>query len=186
MKNSKLRNVTAVLAKIIEVVSWAGAVLMVVSTFVLGFTADDIQQAYANGFINTDNIKVEPSAGFTADWLLQTVIDGKAAVSFVPFIVILVISALIFRNVYLIFKKTNTASPFAEENIKKIRNIGILTIALPISKIIMSILCQVLTHSTNYMLSVELSEIVIGLVALCLTQYFAYGAQLEKDVDGLL
>lgn len=186
MKNTKLRNVTAVLAKIIEVISWAGAALMVISTGILTFASDYIKEAYSAGLINPNNINVDKTTGLTSDWIIQTIVNGKSALLFVPLVILLVISAFIFRNVYLVFRKSNTASPFTAENIKRIRNIGILTIALPVSKLIMSIFYGIITNSTNYFLSVELSEIVIGLVALCLTQYFAYGAQLEKDVDGLL
>jgi len=112
--------------------------------------------------------------------------QGNAAFVFIPFAILLVITALIFRNVYLVFRKKNVESPFSPENIKRIRNIGILAIAMPISKAIMGVLFVIVTHTTNFMLSISLSEFVIGLVALCLTQYFAYGTQLEKDVDGLL
>ena len=32
----------------------------------------------------------------------------------------------------------------------------------------------------------ELTGVFMGLVVLCLAQYFAYGAQLQEDVDGLV
>lgn len=35
-------------------------------------------------------------------------------------------------------------------------------------------------------ISVSQSGIFMGIIVLCLTQYFIYGAALEKDVDGLL
>ena len=34
--------------------------------------------------------------------------------------------------------------------------------------------------------SVGQSGIFMGIVVLCLTQYFSYGAALEEDVDGLV
>jgi len=35
-------------------------------------------------------------------------------------------------------------------------------------------------------ISVDLEGFVWGLLVLCLTQYFAHGAQLENEVEGLL
>jgi hypothetical protein len=34
--------------------------------------------------------------------------------------------------------------------------------------------------------SVNMSGIFMGIIVLCLTQFFVHGAELEKDVDGLL
>ena len=43
-----------------------------------------------------------------------------------------------------------------------------------------------LINGTPVGVSVSLEGVVIGLVCLCLTQIFSYGAQLEEEVDGLL
>ena len=40
--------------------------------------------------------------------------------------------------------------------------------------------------SRDIALEIEFSEVLFGLVILCLSQYFSYGASLEKDVNGLL
>ncbi|MBE5845344.1 MAG: DUF2975 domain-containing protein [Butyrivibrio sp.] len=187
MKDSKLRNATAILAKVIEVVGWFGVVMMIVTAIIMTRSAELFKEAAENGVVFTAT-KIGPNSvsNPASDWVVDAIMQGNAAFVFIPFAILLVITALIFRNVYLVFRKKNVESPFSPENIKRIRNIGILAIAMPISKAIMGVLFVIVTHTTNFMLSISLSEFVIGLVALCLTQYFAYGTQLEKDVDGLL
>ena len=186
MKDSKLRKVTAVLSKIIEVVSWFGAVMMVVAAVALVATRSQIMEAYENGIFSADNISANGTINNSPEWIMDVIGKGGAPYIFIPLAVMLVLSALIFRNVYNIFKASNVASPFSEENVKRIRTIGIYAIAMPVCKVIGAIISFLVMRSSDYALSVELSEVVFGLVALCLAQYFAYGAELQKDVDGLL
>ena len=66
------------------------------------------------------------------------------------------------------------------------REVGIFSIAVPVVGFIMSVISRIA-------IGVEVAEIynsfegfVIGIVVLCITQFFAQGMELEKDVDGLL
>ena len=186
MKDSKLRKVTAVLSKVIEVVSWFGAAMMVVGTVLLTIYKEQIMDAYEKGIISTNNISANGTINNSPEWMMEAVGRGGAIFVLIPLAVMCVLTALIFRNVYNIFKASNMASPFSMENVKRIRNIGFYAIAIPVCKVIGTIICYAAMKSGDYSLSVELSEVVFGLVALCLAQYFAYGAELQKDVDGLL
>ncbi len=98
--------------------------------------------------------------------------------------VLLTLTALMFRNVNLIFKTTNQESPFAAVNVKRVQQIGYIAISLPIVKLVANVIAGLFIQDT--VISVELSEVLFGLIILCLAQYFAYGASLEKDVNGLL
>ena len=184
MKNSKLRNLTAVLSKIIEVIGWFCAGLLLVTSIVLVFTKDYVTEAYENGAMEGGRITV--NGVDSTEQFMESVGKGTAAWEILPYAVMLIFTALIFRNIYMVFRKNNTASPFSAENIKRIKNIGYFAIALPIAKMVMQLIITLLRGSTDIMLSVSLSEFVFGLVALVLAQYFAYGAELERDVDGLL
>ena len=186
MKDSKLRKVTAVLSKLIEVVSWFGAAMMVVAAVLLTVFKSDIMDAYAKGIISTNNISANGTINNSPEWIMEAIGHGGSVFVFIPLAIMCVLSALIFRNVYIIFTASNMASPFSMENVKRIRNIGFYTIAIPVCKVIGGLVCFIVMKSGDYSLSVELSEVVFGLVALCLAQYFAYGAELQKDVDGLL
>ena len=183
MKNSKLRNITAVIAKVIEVISWVGAACIAAGMLLLVICRDKIIEAYNNGYIDTQNLTVRNG---NAEAFVQSITSGKGFLFFIPFIVVLVLSALIFRNIYIIFQKSNNASPFSTENVTRIKRIGYYALAIPVSKIVMYMAFVVCAGVKDFELSVSLSEVAFGLVALCLAQYFAYGAELQREVDGLL
>jgi hypothetical protein len=186
MKDSKLRKVTAFLAKVIEVVGWFGAALMIITTVILMVGKKQIMEAYQSGTLKAGSITLTGTVNNSPEWAMDVVGRGGAVFIFIPLAILCVLTALVFRNVYMIFKASNVASPFSMENVKRIRNIGIYAIALPIVKVVAGLISFIAMKNGDYALSVELSEVVFGLVALCLSQYFAYGAELQSDVDGLL
>lgn len=186
MKDLRLKNVTAVLAKVIEVVSWFGAAMLIIMSVVLTVNRNLVEEIYTSQVMESKSITINSASAATSNMIVEGVFKGDAAFIFSPYAVVLVLTALIFMNVYNVFKKTNTASPFSVENVKRIRNIGYLAIAIPACKVVMALILMALMKFGECDLSISLSEVVFGLVALCLSQYFAYGVQLEKDVDGLL
>ena len=50
----------------------------------------------------------------------------------------------------------------------------------------MSVIIRLVTGVETAELSVDTAGIFMGIIVLCLTQFFVHGAQLEKDVDGLI
>ena len=66
------------------------------------------------------------------------------------------------------------------------REIGIFSIAVPVIGLIMSIIVRLVTGVEMAEISLDTAGIFMGIIVLCLTQYFVHGAELEKDVDGLL
>lgn len=92
---------------------------------------------------------------------------------------------LVFRNVYLVFKKSENATPFQKENVCRLRKIGIFSIAVPVVAFVMRIIIRLIIGDAAE-ITVGQDGIFMGIVVLCLTQYFAYGATLEEDVDGLV
>ena len=61
-----------------------------------------------------------------------------------------------------------------------------MTIALPIIGLIMSITIRIVVGAEATEASIDFGGFIIGTIVLCLTQFFVHGAELEKDVDGLL
>ena len=103
--------------------------------------------------------------------------------------------ALVFRNINIIlrtisgkYKNAESTSPFQIDVVRRVREIGIFAIAIPVVSIILSIVFT--TISTLNGLSLEtvtsVDGIIIGLVCLSLAQIFTYGTKLEEDVDGLV
>ena len=101
-------------------------------------------------------------------------------------VIIFALMAMVFRNLYLIIKKSEGTTPFQKDNIRMLKEIGIFSIAVPVIGLIMCIIIRVVVGADAVEISVDQSGIIMGIVVLCLTQFFIHGAELEKDVDGLL
>ena len=176
-----------IITKILEVFHWVGVVLMAAATvcsvvapnWVIYFVGFDAKECCGA------NLEVY---GFEVN---APVVNGNTDMtSFMLFgigaVIILSVMAMGFRNLHLIFKKSENGTPFQKDNIRMMKEIGIFAIAVPVIGFIMSIIVRLVTGVETAEISVDTSGIFMGIVVLCLTQYFVHGAELEKDVDGLL
>lgn len=182
-----LNKLGKVLTKILEVFQWVGASLMLAATICSVAAPDWVK--YFVGFDAKDccgaNLEVY---GFEVN---APVVNGSVDMtSFLIFgigaVMILVVMAMVFRNLHLIFKKSENTTPFQMENVRLVREIGIFTIAIPVIGFIMSIIARLVTGSEVAEISIDMSGVLMGVIILCLTQFFAHGVALENDVDGLL
>lgn len=189
----KMNKAIMIIAKIAEVMNWVGAAVMLVGTIIvsckkLGFL-DFLEQ------INEEPITEMTVSGFSISVLNNTGTYNITAL--IVFFIVGIISALtmamIFRNCYLILRTTEGKTwfskgetPFQPDNIRMVREIGIFSIGLPIIQTLISIIARIIIGVDNVEISVQFTGFVFGLVALCLSQYFSYGAELEADVEGLV
>lgn len=183
MMNTKLDTITKVLAKIVEVIHWIGVVCMLAClVLTLLFGADVV------AVVPSDYGAVSSVYGFelvtvnTAGELnmtaLRLLLIGGA--------ILLGLMAMVFRKVFLIMKSAEQGSPFQPDNVRRVREIGILLIIGPIVSLNLSILARLILGPETAEISVGLESFLIGLVVLCLSRFFARGMELETDVDGLL
>ena len=175
----RINKLGTVITKILEVFHWVGTALMAAATvcsvaapqwvgYFVGYEADAELDVY----------------GFTME---APAIDSSAFLLFgICAIVILALMAMVFRNMNLIFKNTEKTSPFHKDNIRMLKEIGIFSIAVPVVGLAMSTIMRLALGVANVEISVDTSGVFWGIIVLCLTQYFVHGAELEKDVDGLL
>ena len=176
-----------IIAKILEIFHWVAVVLMIAAT-ICSLAAPN----WVNYFVGFDakeccgaNLEVY---GFEVN---APVINGNINMtSFLIFgigaVIILVVMAMVFRNLHLVFKKSENATPFQKDNIRMMREIGIFAIAVPVIGFIMSTIVRLVTGVETAEISIDTAGIFMGIIVLCLTQFFVHGAELEKDVDGLL
>ena len=176
-----------IVTKILEVFHWVGAALMTAATVCSAAAPNWVK--YFVGFDAKEccgaNLEVY---GFEVN---APVVNGNADMtSFMLFgigaTVILAVMAMVFRNLHLIFKKSENGTPFQKDNIRMMKEIGIFSIAVPVIGFIMSIIVRLVTGVETAEISIDMGGIFMGSIVLCLTQYFIHGANLEKDVDGLL
>ena len=114
-------------------------------------------------------------------------VDMKALFLFgIGAVIILSLMAMVFRNLNLIIKKSEGSTPFQADNIRMLKEIGIFSFSIPLVGLIMSIICRLILGVDAVETSINFYGFFMGIVVLCLTQFFIHGAELEKDVDGLL
>ena len=182
-----LNKLGKVLTKILEVFQWVGVALMLAATicsvvapewvkYFVGFDAKECCGANLTVYGFEVNA---PVINGTVD-LTSFIFFGVGAV------IILVAMAMIFRNLHLIFKKSENTTPFQKDNVRLVREIGIFTIAIPVIGFIMSVIIRLVTGTEAAEISIDMSGILMGIIVLCLSQFFAHGVALENDVDGLL
>ena len=183
----KLNTLGKVITKILEVFHWVGVALMI-AAIICSVAAPNLV-GYFVGFDAKEccgaNLEIY---GFEIN---APVSDGKVDLSsFLIFgigaIVILAVMAMVFRNLHLIFKKSENSTPFQKDNVRMMREIGIFTIAIPVIGFIMSVIARLVMGSDVAEISIDMGGIFMGIVVLCFTQFFAHGVELENDVDGLV
>lgn len=81
---------------------------------------------------------------------------------------------------------TVNSTPFQPDNVRMFREIGIFSISLPTVGLVMSGIIGLAVSFDVAQVSVSTNGFIMGIIVLCLTQFFAHGVELEKDVDGLL
>lgn len=184
-KSNKINRITAVVSKIMEVIHWIGVVCLAAVICCSIFVKDFLSRFYLSG-----NLTIDPVAEIGGFELLLIDPDGvlnptAIILLCITGIIILTLNALMFRNVYRIVRNS-ADTPFNKDNTRMLREIGLFSIAVPIAGFLMSIVSRLILRAEFIEISVDLTGIVMGILVLFLTQIFAHGEELEKDVDGLL
>ncbi len=181
----------SVISKIMEIVHWIGAGLGTLLIFVVSFNKDFVKE-----FIIEEGAELN-AYGFNIYALTQSgdVNYFAVAMAFVGMTITCVLMALVFRNLDIIlttirgeYKHAESSSPFQKDVVRRVREIGIFAIAMPIIGFVITTIVTAVSLANGIIseVSVSFDGVVVGLVCLCLTQIFSYGANLEEEVDGLL
>lgn len=187
----KFNKATTIISGIGEVVYWVGTVLVFAMAIIAAIGKLDWLTKLSD--INPTATIDLTSTGFSLESVDGSpMTKGAYIIFFITMIFVYTDLAMIFRNVKLILKTTNGntwfskgKTPFQPDNIRMVREIGIFFIAIPVIEFVMSIISHlVLPESIEC--SVEYVFVIIGFIVICLSQYFAYGMELQNDVDGLL
>ena len=100
---------------------------------------------------------------------------------------------MVFRNIFLILRTSEGKTwfskgqtPFQDVVVRMVREIGIFSLFVPVLQLLISTVARLVLGVDNVEMAVQLSGLMTGLVALCLSQIFAYGMALQRDVDGLV
>jgi len=182
-----MNKVGMILTKIMEVFHWVGAALMAAAT-VCAVAAPQWVGLFV-GFDGKECCGVDLTVyGYEMNLpLVNGTVDMKAfAVFGIGAVLVLALVAMVCRNLSQIFKSSEGTSPFQQDNIRRMREIGIFAIAMPVVSLLMSIVARLVLGAEGMEISVDMGGLVMGIIVLCLTRFFVHGAQLEQDVDGLV
>ena len=189
----KLNHAIIILSRIVEVFMWVGAALSVVITGLSAAGRFGLLKYFTD--VNVTNAQVLNSDGFSLVVKFQDGVPSRGAyvLFFLTLALTLALMAMVARNVHLIFKTaegrtwfSKGATPFQPDIIRMVREIGIFTIAIPVVQFIMSVVARIALGPDVVESSLGMMTVFVGLVVLALSQYFAYGMQLQNEVDGLV
>ena len=191
----KLNKAIVIISKVFEVFSWIGVAAAIVMCFLVGFRNTAVSKFFTET-LGSGILNDMTSGGFSIYPVDATDINlcFKCLITlFVSMIFTYFNTAMIFRNIYLIFKTTEGktwfaegVTPFQKPNIRMVREIGIFCIAIPVINTIISAIAKLALGPDLIETSVEMMIVIFGLVIIALSQYFDYGMQLESDVEGLV
>lgn len=181
--NLLLQKVTLIIAKTAEILHWWLVGAMLIITICSLIWATPVTEWLKTAAINDSMVSCY---GFTLPILSASMLAIFAFCS----AIVLSLMAMIFRNVYLILKtaegKTWFArgnTPFQQDIVRMFREIGIFFIGVSVMSLASVAFVSFLggkPDGFNYL------SCFTGLVFLCVSQFFNYGANLEKDLDGLV
>ncbi|MBR1560409.1 MAG: hypothetical protein IJ646_09250 [Clostridia bacterium] len=188
----KLDRAVIIISRIVEVFMWVGTGMSVVIAVLAAVGKPELIRFFTDATSGTDLL-------ISGDFALRALdAQGRPALSaFVIFFITLALTlglmAMCARNVHLIFKTSEGKTwfskgetPFQPDNIRMVREIGIFMIAIPAVRFVMSVVARIVLGPDMVESSLGMEKLFVGLVALALSRYFAYGMQLQNDVDGLL
>lgn len=184
--------VALVASKFLEVLHWAGtglALALLAGSLAAGDRLGGVMErmlgAGAEVSVYGFSLKVIGADGGA--------IPGAATLLAVAAALIFALMAMVFRNVWLSLRtmegKTWFAkgqTPFQEDVVRMVREIGIFLIAIPVVAALGCVAGRLALGPEGIEASVGFGDLVTGVLVLCLSQVFAYGQGLQADVDGLL
>ncbi len=189
LSNEKLNKAAVVLTKIIEVFHWV-AVGLLSASLIVYFLNDNLLKYLMD--VGNGEFAV---SGYSVNVLSESgdLIAGAFVPALTAGIIVCGLTAMIFRNIYLIFKTTNGktkfskgTTPFQPENVRMLREIGIFVILIPAVEFICDVITKIIVGVDFVESSISITGIVLGIAVLCLSQFFVYGMELQRDSDGLL
>lgn len=176
----KMLKVGKVLTKIIEIVCYAGVALCAAGMIWALVSPDTLIPQYQEGNVTiygSDFDLTAPEMKNPQALMIVMLLTG---------VVSSVVMALTFRKANGIIVKAIEGAPFQACTVKWMKEIGYLSIALPLIGFVGSVIAFLAGGMPTSEIMLNLDGFVTGVLILCLTQVFAHGAQLQQDVDGLL
>ncbi len=188
IKNRTIQKIARVLVKIVEIFHWVGAALLTAA----GICRLVLPQM-VNSLMSYDQVQAEGVMdiyGFTIEFMDHALPAAIFTIYCLGSAIMMAMVAMICRYTFQIMQSSENATPFTTENVDRLKWIGYLFLAIPVTGLVFSavlMLVSQMTGSSDLLeMSMNMDGFITGLIVLCLTQYFAYGVSLEKETEGLI
>ena len=179
--------IAKVVTKVVEIFHWVGTALMAAATvcalvnparvkYFVSFEAKECCGAELEIYSFSIRAAVENGK-----------VDMTAFVLFgIGATLILALMAAIFHELSAMISSAGEGTPFSEANAKRLYKVGFYSIFVPVVGMVMSVISRLVLGAEAAEISNGLDGLVVGLVVLCMTQFFCHGIKLENDVEGLV
>ncbi len=182
MKN--IGKITRIASKFMEVVHWIAAAATALVAICSVVAEEWIQSLFA---------PAGPHFLLSFFGLEMEIVDGMGTLDMTKVLLFFIgawlmtsLMAMSFRNVSIMMKKTQDTASFQPVQVRLLREIGIFQLTVPAVGLTICGIVRLVCGADAIETSMQMSGVITGILVLCLTQFFAHGVALEKDVAGLL
>lgn len=194
-RTNTLTKIATVLTKLLEIGYSIGAVGLTVGFVLLLVDRNLFPGSLVQGGVLPGEMTEIPINGFSLEIGNP---DGSLNVPALCIVLLtgaltLELMAWVFRNANLILRTTQGltkfsqgATPFQKDNVRMMREIGIFFISMDVVRFIASCVAVLVLGPERAEMGVMLGDVTTGILMLCLSQVFALGMEMQKDVDGLV
>ena len=177
-KKTNILNIGKIVSKILEIICWMGVAALLFSAVAGIFNPEWMtQNMIADGGLTMNGVEMQINQNASLASVIIVLLGG--VIGFVTL-------ALLFHNMHKVLTRAMQGEYFTAGNITRIERIGWLSILMPVIGFVTSVLAKIFGGPDALEISVDLTGIVMGILVVCLSQFFAHGVKLENDVDGLV
>ncbi|MGI6616176.1 MAG: DUF2975 domain-containing protein [Dethiobacteria bacterium] len=180
------KSVSSILKTVLDLVWYLGLAGTVVAALFLGHTLVSSQP------LSTGSLQIEmPGLIFRFTDGIPQVLPTNLSVQFMLVLLLMFIGVLVLYQLRKIFATLTAGTPFTDENVGRIRIIGIALIAGALFESVIHILNGVYLSNilrmpgveTGVNMKIDLTGVFMGVVVIILAEVFRYGAYLQEEQD---
>ena len=173
----RLNKGALIICRVLAVFNWiamAASLLGLIAVWT-GITAEQLPLLHNLGVtVGGMNLSLNPAENH--------ILPGTQAIVFIGGAALSLARALMFHGVSaVLLTARETGTPFLPSVVKHLQQVGVLSIAQPLIVLVVGLLT-----ANHLRTELDFTSAVIGLMVLCLSQYFAQGVLLQRDVDGMV
>ena len=173
----RLNKGALIICRVLAVFNWiamAASLLGLIAVWT-GITAEQLPLLHNLGVtVGGMNLSLNPAENH--------ILPGTQAIVFIGGAALSLARALMFHGVSaVLLTARETGTPFLPSVVKHLQQVGVLSIAQPLIVLVVGLLT-----ANHLRTELDFTSVVIGLMVLCLSQYFSQGVRLQQDVDGMV